>query len=240
MQRSAVRCRAVRCCAVLCGAVPCCPVLRASLYLYLVRARYHSKYHAKYRYCYTRLVRTSFVNHKNALPAQLRSAIAQQRVRCRALPCGTVRCCRPALYFIRTSRTGYYAKYQVPGTGMYVCTSLAFVLCLASLVLSTPFVFPANHLVHPYCRSECSIANKHKAQQRAISSAYLALGIIKSLVAPIRAPLFFAPFAFSCVLRCAHVAKPLYPLATSMGVMFFSRVIHLSKRGAGVARGLQR
>ena len=89
LQRSAVRCHAVRHCAMLCRAVPCC-VLRCTLYL--VRAKYYSKYHAKYRYCYTRLVRTSFLNHKNALPAQLRPAIAQQRSACGAVPCPAMRC----------------------------------------------------------------------------------------------------------------------------------------------------
>ena len=62
------------------------------------------------------------------------------------------------------------------------------------------------HKLHPYCRSERGIANKYTAQHRPISSAQVALGTVKSLVATNHGPLISAPFTFSCVLPCANVA----------------------------------
>ena len=52
--------------------------------------------------------------------------------------------------------------------------------------------------LHPYyCRSERDIANIQHSTDRAISSAKVALGMIKSLVALNRGPLLSAPFTFS-------------------------------------------
>ena len=67
-------------------------------------------------------------------------------------------------------------------------------------------LFPPRKL-HPYCRSERDTANKHTVQHKAICSAQVALGIIKSLFAPNHGPLLSAPFTcFSCILPCASVA----------------------------------
>ena len=60
--------------------------------------------------------------------------------------------------------------------------------------------------MYPCCRSERGIANKHAAQYRPISSPQVALGIIKSLVAPNHGLLISAPFTRRRVLPRASVA----------------------------------
>ena len=152
--------------AVLCGTGRWRAVLRAVLYLLFVHARRHStKYHTRYSSTevhHTRFARTTLLNPKNALPAQLSSVIAQQRaaqpravpsgaVRCRALPCGAVRCCALLRYaFFRRHSTRYHAKYQVPGTGMFVRTLLFafFINCPPSRSCSC-FPHPQVTLVLP-------------------------------------------------------------------------------------------
>ena len=116
-------------------------------------------------------------------------------MRCRALPCGAAPCCavlRRAL--TRTYTTWYHAKYQVPGTGTCVCTRLFVFFIDNPVSVLSMFVFM--RIIHPYCRSERDIANKHTAQRRAISSAQVALGINKSLVASNHRPLLSASSTF--------------------------------------------
>ena len=50
------------------------------------------------------------------------------------------------------------------------------------------------------------MASKHTSQHRAISSAQVALGLIKSLVAPNHGLLLSAPFTFRCIFPVASVA----------------------------------
>ena len=77
--------------------------------------------------------------------------------------------------------------------------STLIVLCRASLM------FFLVCKLHPHWQSERGIVSKHAAQHRAISSAQVALDIIKSLVARNDVPLFSAPFIFRPIL-CASVA----------------------------------
>ena len=60
--------------------------------------------------------------------------------------------------------------------------------------------------LHPYYRSERGIASKHTAHHRAISSAQVAVSIIKSLDAPNHGPLLSAPFTFFCCSQYEIVA----------------------------------
>ena len=82
--------------------------------------------------------------------------------------------------FFRTySSTRYHAKYQVPGTGMYVCTHpFAFLIDCPLLVLFM-FLFFRKKL-HLNCQSERDIASKHTVKHRAISFAQRYIGIIRS------------------------------------------------------------
>ena len=119
--RTAVRCgcRAVRYCSALCSAVPCC-VLCCTFSV--VHARFHStKYHtAVPRYAAPSLYVLHCCITKNALPAQLSSATAQQRAAQRravpysAVPCPAMRCCAELRRaFFRTHSTRYHAKCTI-------------------------------------------------------------------------------------------------------------------------------
>ena len=143
------------------------------------------------------------------LPAQLSSSYrAQQRaaqrrgvpwgaVRCRAVPylalwCGAV-LCRTVLFFEHVvPDIMRSARYQVP-VCTYVCARLFafFIDCPPSRSSSRFFL---SRKLHSRCRSERNIANKHTAHLWATRSAKVALGIIKSLVAPNHGPLLSAPF----------------------------------------------
>ena len=92
-------------------------------------------------------------------------------------------------------------RYQVP-----VCTRVLVFLLSLLIVLPLGPLRVFFRISHPYCRAEHDIANEHTAQHKAISSAQVALGIIKSLVAPNHGPLLAAPSALSCILPCASVA----------------------------------
>ena len=77
------------------------------------------------------------------------------------------------------------------------------VVCFLHLFVSSRSCFsPQNKPVLPIKRG---IADKHTAQHRPISPPQVALGIIKSFVAPNLGPLISAPFTHSCVLPCASV-----------------------------------
>ena len=86
---------------------------------------------------------------------------------------------------------------------MHLCTRLfAFSFYCPLLVL---FMFSPRKL-HSDCPSERDITNKHIVQTSAISSAYVALGNIKSLATPNYGPFLSAPFTISCILPCVSVA----------------------------------
>ena len=144
---------------------------------------------------------------------QLSSAqlfIAQQR---RAVPCSAVRCCfvlRCA--FVRTySSTRFDAKYQVPGAVTYEYVRVVYSsFCFLKLIVISRSPCPPPCKLHPYCRSERDIANKHtaSAQHRATSSAQAAaLGIINKLVAPNHGPLLSVPFTYVLVAFVLARAK---------------------------------
>ena len=135
--------------------------------------------------------------------AQLSYSSAAQR---RAVPCGTVpypavQCCAvlcraelccAVLSFVHTLLRIMRSTSQGPDAGMYACTRLCafFIDCL----LGPLHLFYFSRKVHPHCRSQRDIASKHTSQHRAITFAQVALGIIKSLVAPNHGPLMSAPF----------------------------------------------
>ena len=164
---------------------------------------------------HTMCVRTTLLDHKKCTPssAQLSSAIAEQRAaQHHAVPCGAalchwMRCWAPlSCAFFRThNSTRYHAKYQEPGTGMYVC---ARIFVSSSIVLPLGPVHDFFRKLYPFFRSKRDIANKHTAQHRAPSSPQLALGVIQSLVAPNHGPLTSAPFACSRILPRASLAPP--------------------------------
>ena len=165
---------------------------------------------------------TALLNHKKCIPssAQLSSAQlrAQQRsavrcrvvpcpavsVLCRAVPCGAVRCGavlrRAVLSFVHRVP----GIIRSPGTRyrcVHVCavySSLCFLHGLSPL--SPRCVFPPRPQITPVP----PIRTWHRQQgygtaqgNRAISSAQMALDIIKSILAPSHGPLVSAPF--SCV-----------------------------------------
>ena len=130
-------------------------------------------------------------------------------------------------FFRRYSSTGYHAKYQVPGTGLYVCRLASLCFCHSivlsrssscfrlasycffhSIVLSrySSYLCFLFRKLHPYCRSERDVANTQKSQHKTISSAQVDLGIIKSLIALNHGPLLSDPFTFSGTLPGASVA----------------------------------
>ena len=140
-----------------------------------------------------------------AVVSTMHSSQQLSAVRCRALSCGAVSCCAVLSFEHKAVYQVYEAKYQVPGTkyqfagtGMYVFLYSSFSFLQSRLSSLGPYVFFPRKL-HPHCRSECDIANKHTVQctqHRATtsSSAQAALGIINSLVAPNHGPLLSAPF----------------------------------------------
>ena len=85
---------------------------------------------------------------------------------------------------------------------MHVNTRLFFPRLI---VLSILFMLEFSQIT-PVLPIERDIANKDTAQHRAVSSAQVALGIIKTLVPPHRGPLLSAPFTSSCTIPCASVA----------------------------------
>ena len=86
-------------------------------------------------------------------------------------------------------------RCQVPV--VRVCTRLfAFVVDFVLHLGPLRDIFFANFSLHS-CRSKRDIANIQHSTDRAISSAQVALGIIKSLVALNHGPLLSAPFTFS-------------------------------------------
>ena len=96
-------------------------------------------------------------------------------------------------------------RYQVP-VCTWVLVFFYFFIYVFDYPLSVLFMFFFRKL-RPYCRPERDIAYKHTAQDRAISSAQVALGIIKSLVASNHGPLLSALFAcLVYILPCASEA----------------------------------
>ena len=130
---------------------------------------------------------------------------------CRASPCGAV-LCRAVLSFEHivlgiTQSTRYQASCEVLGTRYPYVRVYSFSCFLYLIVLSVLMLLFCSQITPVYRRSQHGIANKHKARHRAMSSAEVALGIIKSLVAPNHGPLLSAPFPFSCMLPCVSVAE---------------------------------
>ena len=122
----AVLCGGVRCCAVLCRAVPCCAVLFRTC-----QVSFDEVSSSRTKVHHTRFVRTTMLNLIKR--SQLSSAVAQHRAaQRRVVPCDSVHCpavrrravLLPRCAIFRTHSTRYHAKYQVPSTGMYVCTRL--------------------------------------------------------------------------------------------------------------------
>ena len=85
-------------------------------------------------------------------------------VLCRAVPCCAV------LSFEHTPVPGI-ANAGTRYTGMYVCV-LAFLLCSLIVLLLGPFRVFFSRKLHPYCRSERDIANKHPEQHRQGNQLY--------------------------------------------------------------------
>ena len=120
-------------------------------------------------------------------------------------------CCRQACIISTaqrsTAQSALQASYYVPVyTCVYCCVLVFFAFfinCPLSVLFTTSILF---RKLHPYCRSERYSASKPISQHRAISSAQIALGIIKLLVAPNHGPLLSAPFAFCSLTPCASVA----------------------------------
>ena len=117
----------------------------------------------------------------------------------------TVPCLSPR-YDVVPSCAVLYFEHTVPGSmrntrcQVPVCTcAFVFFISPSHCPLSVLFIVFVVCNSRPYCRSERDIANKHTAQYRAIRSAQVALGNIRSLVAPSNGPLISALFEFSCI-----------------------------------------
>ena len=125
-----MRCGTGRCCAVLCRAA--CFALPIISYIpgiirSIIPGAGTTTVH--------QVVRTTLLNNKNSLPAQLSPAIAPQRsaVRCRVLLCRAVLCCA-ALRFL--SNIQYQLSCKVPGTRYrYARVYLSFCFLLHLIVL---------------------------------------------------------------------------------------------------------
>ena len=115
--------------------VPCCTY-------YFIQPRYNSKCHTRYPYYTTRLVRTTLLNKKKTLPAQLTaqlffsSAVLRRAVRWRALRCGAVACCS-ALSFVHTAVPGIMQSIRYQVTVQFTCVLLVDLLS-RSIILSRP------------------------------------------------------------------------------------------------------
>ena len=118
-------------------------------------------------------------------------------------------CCRRAVITRKEQHSTQSLKPHVC-TGIYVCTAAVYLYFrCSSLYCNISVLFMCIfRKVHPYCRSERDIPRKRTTQHRAISSAQVALGIIKSLVAPNHGPLLSAPFTFF-IAPAARGAEPL-------------------------------
>ena len=103
----------------------------------------------------------------------------------------------------------YVRVYWYVYTAAVYCCLLVFLLS-PLIVLSRSSCSFRN--LHPCSRSR-DIASKHAAHHRAASSAQVALGIIKSLVAPNHGPLLSAPITFCCLLPYASVGGVYVPPA---------------------------
>ena len=106
-------------------------------------------------------------------------------------------------------RTAQHSALNPQSLTLGVCTCVLrctrivafFINCPLSILLIYAF-----SLIHPCCRSERDIVSKRISQHKAISSAQVAIGIVKSLVEPNHGPLISAPFTCCCMLPCASVA----------------------------------
>ena len=148
-------------------------------------------------------------------------------VPCPAVRCGAVPCCAMLSFEDTVPGIMRSTRYQVP-----VCSCVLF--CLPSSLIVHPLgpvLVSPTRKSHSYCQSECDIANKHKALHRAISSAQVALGITKSLVAPNHGPLLSAPFAFSCVLPYASVPGGVSRLPSGALCISYSSILMFRSSG---------
>ena len=194
---SAARCRALPDGTVLCHAVPSCVLCCASSF---VHARYHSKYHTTgTMLSHVPGINTMLSNHspKNTLTAhssvqlQLSSAAQRSAAPCAAVPCPAV-LSRAALCFFSSIQQYHVSRdtrYRPP-----VCT-WALAVSLSSFDCPLGPSPPEN-----YTRTgDHNVTSPTSTQHRVISSAQVALGIIKSLDAPNHGPLPSAAFTFSCI-----------------------------------------
>ena len=197
---SAEQRRAVPCPTVRCGTVWCCAVLHAVLYSLFRTSQvsFDELSSSSAEAHHTSFVSTTLLDNMKCSQLSSAELWLSSAPRSAVLPYLALRCgavlCRAALCFLSNTPSTSYAKYRVPKTGMHVCTRLfdVFIDCPPSRSSWRLF----SRKLHPYCRSEHDVANKHTAQQRAISSAPVALGIIKSLVAANHGPLLSASFTF--------------------------------------------
>ena len=138
-------------------------------------------------------------NHEPLLPTPftcfswLHSSLRERSGR-RQQPCGA----RPCAFFRTTqSTTMHWAKYQVPGTGS-TCVYSSFCFFVVDFVLYLgplrDFFF-ANYTRTTTADQNVTSPIQHSTD-RAISSAKVALGTIKSLVALNHGPLLSAPFKY--------------------------------------------
>ena len=119
-------------------------------------------------------------------------------MRCRVVLCGAVLRCA----VFRTYSTRYRATYQVPRTGMYLCTRVFPFLtaCPASVLFTILFL-------QIYTRTtDQNVTSPASTQHSTGESGQVALGIINSLGAPNHGPLLSATFTCCCLLPCARVA----------------------------------
>ena len=199
------------CGAVRCRFLPCGGVLYRAARYSVLSLSYKpgiiwKKYRTRYRfYCNTRFVRTTLIEEQkytssSAQPSHT-SAAQRSAVRCRAA------LCFPSNILGSTRNI----RYQVP-----VCT------CVGIFFWGGGYWFacPLSHLsvycvfspLDPCCRSERDLANKHIAQHRVIGFSYVALSIVKSLVARNHGPLSICPLRiqlYSCASVARGVSRPL-------------------------------
>ena len=170
-RRGAVPGRAVWYCAVLCRAVRCCVMLYlpcALLYMLIrtgqvsLEVSYQAVLHQVCTYC---------IVESQKMQSQLSSVqlLLNSAARPLALPCGVVPCCA---FFFCIYSTRYHATYQVPGTGMNMCTRL-FAFCVYLYVLSRFSLCFFLRTLHPYTADQnvtSPTSTQHSSGQSALQT----------------------------------------------------------------------
>ena len=135
-------------------------------------------------------------------------------MQCRAVPCramhfallcGAVPCCAALVLCFLSNLKYQMSRKVVSGTGMYVYRLLVFLVSSFDCPLSAVFMLFFRKL-HPHCRSERGIANKHTAQHGLISLTQVALGVINRLLHQIMGP-FFPPSSHLVVYFLARGSR---------------------------------